>query len=165
MQLFPVSHRCHQDLSGNKPRSDTLDVFFFFLGLGWLNIHPLKKMRALFQIWANIQTYNHRCIWKTSLFLLLFPLEDSLYFFPAFLLTDVSHFLASEVKHLKPVGNIKELGSCRQLGALGAAGLQLAAPTLLAPLFSGSDGWAPPRLAPRRTVDIFPMTRGAHALK
>lgn len=69
-------------------------------------------------------------------------------------------FKAYEVKHLKPISNIKELGSCRQLGALSAAGLQLAAQH-----FSGSNECAPPRLAERRTMDIFPMTRVACALK
>lgn len=68
------------------------------------------------------------------------------------------------VKHPRPTTCIKEQGSGRQLGAL-CCRTSACSPTRLAPLFSGSNECAPPCLAKKRSMDIFPMTRGTRALK
>lgn len=65
---------------------------------------------------------------------------------------------ASEAKHLKPMSNTSN--SSLHVDSL-CCWTSVHSPTLL----SGRNECVPPRLAERRTRDIFRMTRGAHALK
>ncbi len=135
MQLFPVSHRCHQDLSGNKPRSDTLDAFWgsylhttlsvrTAVTFGFLQYMYIPKAECLFQPgFEQISKHIITAAWENFPFSFFstFPQIPSISSY--FLRLDCCTTLwcqsskASEVKHLKPTGNIKEPGSCRQLGA------------------------------------------------
>lgn len=163
MQLFPVSHWCHQDPSGNKP--DTLDIFedhtlsvktALTFGVVWLNIQYIHKDECFFfftRIWANVQSHNHCCNGKRCIFI-----TTSSFFSTVEPLSDVSH-----LKHLKwSISNPWVIHqTARSMRTACAAGLQFTAQHF----FSGRNECVPPRLAERRTRDIFRMTRGAHALK
>lgn len=159
MQLFPVSHQYHRDPKWKRawdPRGLCVHGIWWKgqKYLVWFGGIYFLKDECLFV--AHIQIYNHSCMGK------LYPFLHC-----NFNILLHSHILTveplSDGIHLKrSISNpwvIHQRAWFAQLGDLPCAA------GLVEPLFSVRNECVPPRLAERRTRDIFQMTRGAHALK